>query len=306
MKVLVTGGAGFIGTALVNRLVAEREDVRILDNLHRGKVPTNGLFHQGDIRNLDDVCRAVRGVDEVIHLAYINGTKTFYEQPDLVLDVAVNGMSNVIKACKQYGVKRMMLASSSEVCRAHIDGMDEAIPLVIPDPMNPRYSYSAGKIISEMLAIHSKCFDWLTILRPFNIYGPGMSEGHVIPDFKKQLDERTKNAPNGYFLPFEILGDGNETRSFCYIDDFIDGLMLIREKGVHMGIYNVGTPIETTIRTLALKMGQIYGWDLDITDRCTLREGSIQRRRPNISKLTVLGYQPKVSLDEGLWRVLCQ
>lgn len=314
MRILVTGGAGFIGTALVKALVAAGDKVVILDNMYRGSL--DGIDRvqvstvTGDIRWRSSVMTAMAGCDEVIHLAYINGTKTFYENPDLVLDVAVKGITNVIDACREHGVKRMMLASSSEVCRAQVDVMDEAVPLVIPDPENPRYSYSAGKIISEMMAIHSKQFDWLTIFRPFNIYGPGMSEGHVIPDFKEQLKQRINGTTIRDFhsplIPFEILGSGDETRSFCYIDDFIDGLMTIRQKGVHMGIYNVGTPVETSIRELALRMGKIYGVDLDITEGKQLREGSIQRRKPNITKLSVLGYQPKVSLDDGLRRTLCR
>lgn len=310
MRVLVTGGAGFIGAAVVKRLVEEGEDVVVLDNCHRGSwanLPERGYMqYEGDIRELQDVCRAMRGVDEVIHLAYINGTKTFYESPGLVLDVAVNGMSNVIKACRKYNVKRFMLASSSEVCRAHIDGMDEGIPLVIPDPMNPRYSYSAGKIISEMIAIHCKQFDWLTIFRPFNIYGPGMSAGHVIPDFEAELKRIAVFKDRYSVLSFKILGSGDETRSFCYIDDFIDGLMLIRARGQHMGIYNIGTPQETTIRSLALRMASFYGLNISIQEGLALPEGSIKRRKPNITKLAVLGYSPKVTLDEGLRRVLCQ
>ncbi len=191
MRILVTGGAGFIGLALVKRLLAEGHEVRILDDLTRGDmpaVPSDAFLLVGDIRNLENVLRAVNGCDEVIHLAYINGTKLFYSMPDKVLDVAVRGMIHVLQACKRYDVKRMMLMSSSEVCRAQVGEMDEQVPLVIPDPFNPRYSYSAGKIISEMLAIHSGLFDWLTIIRPFNIYGPGMQAGHVIPDFAQQLN----------------------------------------------------------------------------------------------------------------------
>ena len=107
-------------------------------------------------------------------------------------------------------------------------------------------------------------------------------------------------------IPFEIIGSGDETRSFCYIDDFISGLMAIREHGKHMEIYNVGTPEETTIRALAQQMGSILGHELSLTEGNGLREGSIQRRKPEIEKLLALGYKPKVSLNEGLRRVLCQ
>ena len=304
MRILVTGGEGFIGSALTRRLLAAGHSVVVYDNCSRSNrpIPLRARYFFGDVRNADRLALAAEGCDEVIHLAYVNGTKTFYEQPNLVLDTAVRGILNLLKACSEQHIKRMMLVSSSEVCRADVGGMNEQVPLVIPDPFNPRYSYSAGKIISEVMAINHKGFDWLTILRPFNIYGPGMSEGHVIPDFKKQL--QSKNGSTR--IPFEILGSGDETRSFCYIDDFIDGMMLIREKGVHHGIYNVGTPEEITIRELAQKMAKVYDYDLDITEGNKLREGSIARRKPDISKLQALGYAPKVSLDDGLRRVLCQ
>jgi nucleoside-diphosphate-sugar epimerase len=276
----------------------------VLDDFSRGKrtsVPDGVQLCQGDIRNPNDLRFSTRGLDEVIHLAYINGTKTFYEQPGEVLDVGVRGMLNLLDACKLNNIRRMMLVSSSEVCRADVGGMNEDVPLVIPDPFNPRYSYSAGKIVSEMLAIHSGLFDHLTILRPFNIYGPGMSAGHVIPDFRKQIEDKITDVRDDP-LPFDIIGCGDETRSFCYIDDFIDGAMTVRAKGKHRGIYNIGTPEETTIRELAQMMGAIYGFELDIIEGGGLREGSIKRRKPDISKLMALGYAPKVSLQEGLRR----
>ena len=305
MRILVTGGAGFIGSHLVRALVKAGNHVTVLDNLSRAGWETeiDADFFACDIRDRQSVMHACNGVDEVIHLAYINGTKTFYEQPGLVLDVAVQGIVNILDGCRLHKVKRFMLASSSEVCRALVGHMDEEAPLVIPDPFNPRYSYSAGKIISEMMAIHSGLFDWLSIIRPYNIYGPGMSKGHVIPDFNGKL---SKCLP-GLRTTFNIIGSGDETRSFCYIDDFIDAVMLIREKGKHNEIYNVGTEEETTIRQLAVEMAKIYGIDrLDVVDGDQLREGSIKRRRPDIDKLLELGYMPKVSLNEGLRRVTCQ
>ena len=308
MKILVTGGAGFIGSALVRALLEQGHTVSVLDNCFRGRwssLPSSVELFGYDICNAKHVELATRHVDEVIHLAYVNGNKLFYEQPALVLRVATQGMINLLEACQINNVKRFMLASSSEVCRARVDDMNETVPLVIPDPFNPRYSYSAGKIISEMMAIHSGQFDWLTIFRPFNIYGSNMAPGHVIPDFRMQLCSKIAKGLKDP-IPFEIIGSGDETRSFCYIDDFISGLMAIREHGKHMEIYNVGTPEETTIRALAQQMGSILGHELSLTEGNGLREGSIQRRKPEIEKLLALGYKPKVSLNEGLRRVLCQ
>ena len=166
------------------------------------------------------------------------------------------------------------------------------------------YSYSAGKIISEMLAIHNapKLFDRLLIARPFNIYGPGMSPGHVIPDFVEKIKRLGPPARGNYF---EILGNGKETRSFCYIDDFIDGLMLMRAKGEHMGIYNIGTEDEIAIWQLAQKIAELHGRHIiQLKAMDKLREGDALRRRPDISKLAALGYKPKVNLDQGLRRTI--
>ncbi|HET7376264.1 MAG TPA: NAD-dependent epimerase/dehydratase family protein, partial [Anaerolineae bacterium] len=302
-----TGGCGFIGHYLIKALRANDEDVRVLDNCSRGKWENirddfKIQFYRGDIRKPEDVDYVMRDdVTEVIHLAYINGTKTFYERPDEVLEVGVKGICNVIDACTANGVRKLTLASSSEVCRAKLDLPDEAIPLVIPDPMNPRYSYSAGKIISEMMAIHNaKLFDRLLIFRPFNIYGPGMASGHVVPDFLDQLKKLNGKNP----APFPILGNGDETRSFCYIDDLISGIMLMRKKGDHMGIYNIGMPEEVTIADLARKMAGIYGREIIVQSGDKFREGDAARRRPDISKMRTLGYEPKIALDEGLRRVM--
>jgi len=205
-----------------------------------------------------------------------------------------------MSACKIFGVKRFTLVSSSEVCRFKPVYSDETIPLMIPDPYNARYSYSAGKIMSEMLALHCGLFDKLTIVRPFNIYGPGMSEGHVIPDIVKQFEEYKDRVQT----IIKMLGSGEETRSFCYIDDFIDGLMLARDKGEHRGIYNVGNPVETTISHLVDLIGSIYGKGFQVQWGSAFREGDLKRRRPDIFKLAALGYEPKWTLWNGLKEVI--
>lgn len=297
--ILVTGGCGFIGHHLVERLLDDGETVKVIDNYSRGQIEwPDAEYIRGDICTPLELDFAAESADEIIHLAYINGTPNFYERPDEVLDVAVKGMTNVIDTCKIKNVRKLTLVSSSEVCRAKLDLPDETIPLVIPDPFNPRYSYSAGKIISEMLAIHNaKLFDRLLIARPFNIYGPGMSEGHCIPDFIARLRQLNGNQ-------FEILGSGQETRSFCYIDDFIDGFMFMREKGEHMGIYNIGTSEEITIADLAHTIAAMDDRFIKIKQLNQLREGDAVRRKPDISKLAALGYKPKIDLSEGLRRTM--
>src|SRR5262249_23418411 len=160
-RILVTGGSGFLGSALVKALVRQGEAVRVFDDNSRGalrrlrEVERDIEFVSGDIRDAAAVDAAMRGIDEVHHLAFVNGTATFYSAPDFVLDVGVKGIVNVIDSCRHHGVGRLILASSSEVYQSPPRvPTDEGAPLVVPDPHNPRLSYGAGKIISEMMVIN--------------------------------------------------------------------------------------------------------------------------------------------------------
>ena len=203
-RVLVTGGSGFIGSALVKALVRHGDAVRVFDDNSRGaprrlrEVEGDVEFVEGDIRDPAAVDAAMRGVDEVHHLAFVNGTATFYSAPDLVLDVGVKGIVNVIDACRRHWRRTLILASSSEVYQSPPQvPTDESVPLVIPDPLNPRLSYGAGKIISEMMAINygRKHFERVLIFRPHNVYGPDMGFDHVIPQFAVRLNDEL--APQG-------------------------------------------------------------------------------------------------------------
>ncbi len=306
-RVLVTGGSGFIGSALVKALLRAGETVRVLDDNSRGalrrlrEVERDVDFVNGDIRDAGAVDAAMRGIDEVHHLAFVNGTATFYSAPDLVLDVGVKGIVNVIDGCRRHGVGRLTLASSSEVYQSppHVP-TDERAPLVVPDPLNPRLSYGAGKIISEMMVINHgrKHFERVLIFRPHNVYGPDMGFDHVIPQFTVRL-KRAAAARSSGPLPFPIQGSGAETRSFCHIDDLVAGVMIMREKGAHLGIYHVGTMEEVSIADLARRMARIAGREIVLTPSAVLA-GSTPRRCPDISKLAALGYTPRVPLNEGL------
>lgn len=315
---LVTGGTGFLGAALVRRLVQEGHTVRVLDNNSRGAVRKLGEaakhieMIEGDIRDAETVSSAVKGVDAVCHLAFINGTEFFYSKPELVLDVGVKGMVNVIDACREHGVGELVVASSSEVYHhPPVIPTPEDVPLVIPDPHNPRYSYASGKLISEMMAINygRKFFERVIIFRPHNVYGPDMGYEHVIPQFILRMKEATAHS-DANPLPFQIQGTGEETRAFVYIDDFTDGLMLTIEKGKHLGIYHIGTQEEKSIAEIARLVGSYFERDITIVAG-ELQKGGTPRRCPDIRKLKALGYAPKISLQEGIsrtadWYVLPQ
>src|SRR5262245_39225914 len=304
---LVTGGSGFLGSALVKALVEAGEAVRVFDDNSRGalrrlrEVERDIEFVSGDIRDAAAVDAVMRGIDEVHHLAFVNGTATFYSAPDFVLDVGVKGIVNVIDGCRHHGVGRLILASSSEVYQSPPwVPTDESAPLVVPDPHNPRLSDGAGKIISEMMAINHgrRHFERVLIFRPHNVYGPDMGFDHVIPEFVVRL-KRAATAPAGGAVPFPIQGSGEETRSFCHIDDLIRGVMVMREHGEHLGIYHVGNPEEVSIADLARRIAATLSREIALVPSA-VRPGSTLRRCPDIGKLAALGYRPKVPLQQGL------
>jgi nucleoside-diphosphate-sugar epimerase len=304
---LVTGGSGFIGAALSVELVRRGAKVRILDDNSRGAlrrlagIKDEIEFIVGDVRDPAAVDAAMSGIDEVYHLAFINGTEFFYSKPDLVLDVGVKGIVNVIDASRRHGVGTLVLASSSEVYQTppHVP-TDETAPLVVPDPHNPRYSYGAGKIISEMMAINygRRHFDRVLIFRPHNVYGPDMGFEHVIPQFVLRMKKAVEQRRAGV-IPFQIQGSGKETRSFCHVSDLVRGVMIVRTRGEHLGIYHIGTTEEVAIGELAHRIAAVIGREVALLTTSTL-PGSTPRRCPDITKLVGLGYRPGMPLNEGL------
>lgn len=306
---VVTGGTGFIGSALVRRLVREGYRVRVLDDNSRGAIAKLGDAARdvdlisGDIRDPAAVKQAMRGADCVFHLAYVNGTEFFYSKPELVLEVAVKGMVNVLDACVEHGVSEFILASSSEVYQTPpVVPTPEDVPLSVPDVLNPRYSYGGGKIISELMLINygRKVFKRAMIFRPHNVYGPDMGREHVIPQFAMRmaaLAAEPRREPD--VIDFSIQGTGRETRAFVYISDLIDGVLHVLERGEHLGIYHIGTDVETTIADLAHSVARCFGRELRLVPG-ELRPGGPLRRCPDISRMRSLGYQPRVSLKEGL------
>lgn len=310
-RVLVTGGTGFIGSALVRGLLQVGAEVRSLDNDSRGAISKLGDAQYridrvvGDIRDAAVVREAVRGVHCVCHLAYINGTEFFYSRPELILEVATKGMMNVLDACIAEGVRELVLASSSEVYQSPpVIPTDERAPLVVPDVLNPRFSYGGGKIISELLAVNfgRKHFDHTLIFRPHNVYGPDMGREHVIPQFILRMKEAVERQPDGV-IDFPIQGTGEETRSFIYIDDFTRGLLRVMELGERLGIYHIGTEDEISIRDLAHAVARGCGRDIRIVPG-ELLAGSTPRRCPDVHKLRQLGFEPQISLEEGLRRTV--
>ncbi len=310
-RYLVTGGSGFIGSNLVKSLVEDGNAVRIFDNNSRGVASRlTGLkkevdFIQGDIRDKDSVIKALKDIDSVIHLAYVNGTEFFYSKPTTVLDIAIMGMMNVLEGCRLNNVREFVLASSSEVYQTpKTIPTDEKTSLTIPDIMNPRFSYGGGKIACELLAINygKTEFERMIVFRPHNVYGKDMGWEHVIPQFILRAQDLINRNQSG-IINFPILGNGMQKRAFCYIDDFIDGLKIVLSKGKHLNIYHIGNPEELQVLEVAEHIFSYLERKLKIVTSKG-PEGETLRRCPDISKMRSLGFEPKVKFQDGLYETL--
>jgi nucleoside-diphosphate-sugar epimerase len=170
--------------------------------------------------------------------------------------------------------------------------------------MNPRFSYGGGKIISELLAVNygRKLLKRVCIYRPHNVYGPDMGWEHVIPQFVVRLYKLALRQTSGV-IDFPIQGTGQETRSFCYIDDLVNGVSLIQDRGEHLGIYHIGTREEVSMLRLADEIATSFSRSVRVVPGSS-PEGSVSRRCPDISKIENLGYRPSISLTEGVPRTV--
>ncbi len=303
---LVTGGAGFIGAGLVRALVGAGHAVRVLDDFSRGRSHRlegiDGIETlTGDVRDAAALRAAAEGCAVIWHLAWINGTRYFYERPDAVLDVGIRGTLNAIDAALDAGATRFVFASTSEVYnRPDRVPTPEDERLLIPDVTNPRFSYGGGKIAGELLTLHMAARRGLeaVIFRPHNIYGPDMGFAHVIPEIVERIIDLSDGLRRDA-ITLPIQGDGRETRAFCHIDDAAEGIRLAGEQGKSGAIYHVGRNEETAIADLIRRIGDCLGIALTL-EPGPLQPGGTPRRCPDIARLAALGYASKVDLDTGL------
>jgi UDP-glucose 4-epimerase len=296
-KILITGGAGQLGSALATRLSANAEHYIIaVDNLSTGalhKVPErdNVKFIKADINNYADIVPIFGrfDFDYVFHYAAVVGVERTLEHPIGVLE-DIEGIKNVLSLSKNSGVKRVFYSSSSEVYGE---------PFEIPQneqttPLNSRLPYAIVKNVGEafMKAYAREYHLDYTIFRFFNTYGPKQSNDFVIPRFVKLA---LKNQP----IP--IYGDGHQTRSFCFIDDNVDTCVKALEEGLYVNdVLNVGNDLEISILELAEKVIALSGSQSEIVHLPALKEGDMNRRCPDISKMKVVLNRDLVSIDEGL------
>lgn len=307
-KCVVTGGSGFIGAYLTRRLVADGWQVTVIDNLLRAEarrldsVSDDIDMQTLDVRDTSAVTKAIAGAEVVFHLAAVNGTENFYKRPELVLDVGLRGALAVVNACRDADVPDLVVASSAEVYQTPaVVPTDETIPLLLPDSLNPRYSYGGSKIVSELIAFNyaQDHFRKVQVFRPHNVYGPDMGFKHVLPQFAQRALALAAEGGSD----FRIEGDGQQTRAFAYVDDVVDGIVKMYASGDHREVYHIGNDDEVSIEAVALEMCALAGIDNARVVAGEEAAGGTLRRCPDISKMRKLGYAPSVTLRDGLKRL---
>ena len=305
-RLAVTGAGGFIGAHLTRALLAEGHEVVAIDNYIRGQASrladAPGAIERAtlDVRDKAALVAALKGVECVFHLAAVNGTENFYTQPQLVLDVGVRGALAVTEACIEAGVPDLVVASSAEVYQTpRVVPTNEDIEMVIPDSLNPRYSYGGSKLISELIAFNygRDKLRKVQVFRPHNVYGPDMGWKHVVP----QLIEKIMAAGDGGSITLQ--GDGSETRAFCYVSDVVDGIVRMWRSGESMNVYHIGSMEEVAIRDLARITAEALGVRVDLVAG-PAAAGATPRRCPDIGKMRAIGYAPSVSLVQGIERTV--
>jgi len=301
-RVLVTGGAGFIGSHLSEELTRNRNDVIVLDNLSSGSlnnVPKSELitFVHGDIRDSELVDKLVSRSDIVFHLAeFIPETRSFgsghvvkfsIDNPLLDFDVSTRGTLIVLDSAKRYG-KKLVFGSTAAVYGK------TGVPIkenTVPTPISP---YGTSKYCAEeYVKLYSRAYGLPTsILRLFNVYGPRQSK-YVMYDILVKLQRNP--------ILLEMLGSGKEERDFVYVKDAVKAFIIVAEDDYSDGeVFNLGTGTPTQISELVNLMVRILGLNPKVTFSGTSWRGDVDKLVADISKISKIGYKPQYSLDEGL------
>lgn len=313
-KVLITGGAGFIGSHLADHFIQAGSDVVVLDNLTTGtrdnlKGPgSNAKFVMGDIRNQDLVEELVNTADLVLHMAAALGVDNIMRDTIESISTNICGSEVVLQAASKFK-KRIFIASTSEIYGKNPrQPLSEEDDRVIGTPQNFRWSYSDAKAIEESIArvLFLEKDLQVTTVRFFNTIGPRQTGkyGMVVPKF-------IKAALLGEDI--QVYGDGKQTRVFCHVTDAVDGLVSLLDEPKSIGdVFNIGGIGEISILNLAEKVVQLTSSKsriINIPYSLAYPEGyeDMQRRVPNISKMESLtGWNPKFDLDKAISDILAK
>jgi len=310
MKILITGGAGFIGSHLAERLLKAGRQVTVVDNLSTGSLTNIEAFLkeaefdfvEGDIQNAELMEKLIERCDEIIHLAAAVGVKLIVEAPVHTIETNIGGTEVVLDATNKFG-KKILIASSSEVY-----GKSEAVPfcedddIVLGSTTLSRWSYACSKAIDEFLglAFYQQYGLGVVIARFFNTIGPRQTGqyGMVVPRF---VQRALKNEP------VLVYGSGEQRRCFCYVGDVVEAIVSLMNCEEAAGkVYNIGSTEEISIDGLAEKI-------IEMTDSQSIKEfvpyeaaygraiDDMMRRMPNLERIReTIGWEPRTSLEEAL------
>jgi nucleoside-diphosphate-sugar epimerase len=301
-RVFITGGAGFIGSHLARRSLSAHKHTTIYDNFTRNALDdaawtrNRGLnIVKGDILDRAQLLRAMKGHDMIYHCAAVLGVDSVRAQPVHTMNVNVLGSATVIESASALDhLKRLVCFSTSEIYGLDALNASEEDVAAIPPAGEPRWSYAASKLAEEhyAMAYYRDRGVPVTVIRPFNIYGPGqIGQGAVANFIRAGLRHE----------PLQVRAGGHQIRAWCFVDDFIEGVLLAAGAKKAIGeIFNIGNPkaIETTLGLAKRVLAQL-------DSRSTIEHvdggAEVEKRVPNITKaMNLLGYKPQIELDEGI------
>jgi nucleoside-diphosphate-sugar epimerase len=301
-RILITGGAGFIGTHLAERL-CEKSAVVLFDNGRRDSLSlaphlrsnANVKFVAGDTLDAASVEGALDGAETVIHLAAIAGVSSYYDESLKTLQVNVLGTVNVLEAAAKKRVKHFIQFSTSEVFGPDALAVDEEHACGIGPSSDRRWVYATSKLAGEHLCLRygEKCGFAATVVRPFNIYGPRQLGEGAISNFCRASVEESA---------LTIYGDGTALRAWCYVSDLVDAVeaILAHRDATAGRVLNIGNPreVETTLGLVRRFQRLAPGTKVEFRK---LERAEVRARTPVIERARqLLGFEPKVELDEGL------
>ena len=298
MKYIVTGGAGFIGSNIVKKLVVRGDDVTVIDNLNTGKeenlisVKDKIVFFNDSILNLDLLEKQTQNIDGIFHQAALASVQDSFSKPEEYQSVNVNGTENILKLAKKNNFKVVYASSSS------VYGNPERIPIKESDSKNPINPYAETKLEKERLARkYSEMGVKVIGLRYFNVFGKGQSKEYA--GVLKLFLERIRDK-----LPPKINGDGSQFRDFVYVEDVADANILSMDSEVNHEFFNVGTNTSITILDLAKTIIKSSGLHMEPIFGPALK-GDVQRTVANIDLIQdKIGWKPTVFLEKWIDEII--
>ncbi|MBI2523088.1 NAD-dependent epimerase/dehydratase family protein [Candidatus Woesearchaeota archaeon] len=304
-KIFITGGAGFIGSHLIDKII-DKNEVIVFDTLSRNaleysknKDNKNLKLIKGDVLDIDALEKGIDEIDVFIHMAAIAGVSTVVSKPSTTLKINLFGSYNALEACRKKDIKRFIVFSTSEVYGPNVYQADEAGMTTLGPIGKPRWVYAMSKLASEFLAdSYSREYGInFTSVRPFNVYGPRQIGEGAIHNF---IVRALKNEPIIIHEP------GSQIRSWCYVDDAVDAVEKILETDKSEGeVFNIGNPeaTSTTLQT-AETVKRISNSKSKIEFK-ELKYPEVNIRVPSIEKAKrILGFSPKVSLELGIGKTI--